>query len=114
MEQQCLVWSVVLCLETANKELIIFCVCICHSLLWIEALSQPAGIELQGNKRPAGLSCTGGKGSNEEKRYMEMSATSETAAQDADVTVSHTAKRWHFGDYWVQKMSADDEIGINK
>lgn len=89
----------VLCLETANKELIIFCVCICHSLLWIEALSQPAGIELQGNKRPAGLSCTGGKGSNEEKRYMEMSATSETAAQDADVTVSHTAKRWHFGDY---------------
>lgn len=31
MEQQCLVWSVVLHLETANKKLIIFCVCICHS-----------------------------------------------------------------------------------
>lgn len=89
----------VLCLETANKKLIIFCVCICHSFLWIEALSQPAGIELQGNKRPAGLSCAGGKGSNEEKQYVEMSATSETAAQDADVTVSCTAKHWPFGDY---------------
>lgn len=114
MEQQCLVWSAVLCLETANKKLIIFCVCICHSFLWIEALSQPAGIELQGNKRPAGLSCAEGKGSNEEKQYMEMCATSEAEAQDADVIVSCTAKHWHLGDYWVQKMSTDDEIGINK
>lgn len=43
-----------------------------------------------------------------------MSAASDAVAQDTDTILSYVVKHWHFGDYRVQKMSTDNQIGINK